>query len=460
MKIIDVVARSGRNLKNAKVRTLLTSLAIAVGAFTLVLTLAAGNGIREYTDELVQNNFDPAELLVGRDREVTNTGTPNETPQEYESSVGSLNAGGDPNSSIQIKQVTQDDVDELKSLDYVESVSENFQLNISYITRDGQKKYTAGGSAYSQGQKPNVIYGELPEGSDIEKGTILLPDVYLDILGFNDPEMAIGSEIIVGVEESISVDNIISQLNSGQSLQQNLANFSEPVQKTFKYKIGAITKKPTTSLAFGVPTIVFNNQDARELYDISSINTSNYEQYVYVSVRVVDGQDKQKLEDARNDLVAKGYFVLSSEDIQKTIAQFVNVLQIMVAVFGLITVIASIFGIVNTQYISVLERTREIGLMKALGMSKRAISNLFMIEATWIGFIGGAIGSIGGLIIGILLNPWISNKLDLDDNSLLIFKLWQIILLILALMLVATIAGLLPARKAAKLDPITALRTE
>jgi len=130
-------------------------------------------------------------------------------------------------------------------------------------------------------------------------------------------------------------------------------------------------------------------------------------------------------------------------------------------VFGLITVVASVFGVVNTQYISVLERTREIGLTKALGMPSRGVSRLFMIEATWIGFLGGLLGVLAGLALGLAVNPWITSKLDLGaGNSLLIFQPLQLILLILALMLVATIAGLLPARKAAKLDPIEALRTE
>jgi putative ABC transport system permease protein len=64
-------------------------------------------------------------------------------------------------------------------------------------------------------------------------------------------------------------------------------------------------------------------------------------------------------------------------------------------VFGILALIASVFGIINTQYISVLERTREIGLMKALGMRGRHVSRLFQYEAAWIGFLGGTLGAAG-----------------------------------------------------------------
>jgi putative ABC transport system permease protein len=128
--------------------------------------------------------------------------------------------------------------------------------------------------------------------------------------------------------------------------------------------------------------------------------------------------------------------------------------------FGVITLIASFFGVVNTQYISVLERTREIGLMKALGMSRRSVSLLFIIEATWIGFLGALLGSVLAVVAGSLLNPWISRKLSFGGEHLLIFKPSQIILLIAFLMLITTVAGLLPARKASRLDPIEALRTD
>ena len=98
--------------------------------------------------------------------------------------------------------------------------------------------------------------------------------------------------------------------------------------------------------------------------------------------------------------------------------------------------------------------------MKALGMHRKDISRLFKIEAGLIGLLGGIIGSALAVGIGTALNPAISNKLSLGNSKLLIFKASQILILIVVLALIAIFAGLLPARKAAKLDPIEALRTE
>lgn len=462
MKIRDTFRRSGRSLKSAKLRTLLTALAIAVGAFTLTLTLAASNGLRSYTDKLISSNFDPAELLVGRDKEIANTGEPGSEPQEYDSSVGTIQAGGQ-SAGLQLKRLTLADIEKLKQKSYVEQVRENFTINIRYISREGQKQYTGAVQAFNPAQKPELAVGKFAD-SDIEAGTAILPDSYIKLLGFKDEADALGKTVEVSVQKAFSESSLSSLLSSFQAGVNplELAKASQPEAKSVSYKIAGVSKKSTVSFAIGVQPVLIGSGDARALYDFTANGTNDYNKFLYASVRIRDGaKDSSKVDAAKTELEKDGFYSIGVKDLQKTITQFVDILTIMVGVFGLITVIASVFGIVNTQYISVLERTREIGLMKALGMSRGSVSQLFSFEATWIGFLGGLLGSVIGFVVGNILNPVISKKLKLGDGiNLLTFKPSQMLLLIVALMLVATIAGLLPARKAAKLNPIEALRTE
>lgn len=455
MKLADITRRAGRSLRHAKIRTILTALAIGVGAFTLTLTIAASTGAKAFIDQVISDNFDPAELIVTKDEQVLGNGDTSK-PREYDPSFGAStsNAGA----ITQIKRLDQTDIEKIRNLPNVEQVREGVAVNAVYITREGQKKYAGTLQAFSPAQKPELLAGKIP--SNFSNEQVLLPEGYLESLNFKSAKEALNSSITVAVRKQVDPQMLAAQIAQGDDEAQ-LAKLANNSLETRELKVVGVLKKPVTAQPGTELYLYISNTAALQLNEITTRGTSDFQKYPSIFVRVRDGNDPVKLEAAQKQLKDLGYVTLSVEETQKFLLQFINILQGIVVGFAFLAVIASVFGVINTQYISVLERTQQIGLMKALGMRRRDISRLFRLEAAWIGLLGGAVGAGFAYVLGTLLNPWITKTIELgDENRLLIFQPVPIMLLIVGLMIVAVVAGILPARKAGKLDPVEALRTE
>lgn len=448
MRTTDLIKRSGRSLSSAKVRTILTSLAIAVGAFTLTLTLAAGEGIRQYSEKLVSSNFDPRELIIAKDMRVFGADPSGfNKPQEY-----SENTSDD---SFRLKLLTTQDLDTIRATAGVEDVRGAYQFNAQYIVGANDTKYTAQLQNYNAGQRPEMVSSTAPDV--LPDGEVLLPESYADALGYSSAEQAVGSMITATFRRAAQIDPAEIQrvlMTEGQAGLEKLQRY-ETLERTFR--IAGVTKPSATSFTAQTALLV-SSQAAQEIDDFLNAGTDNYRTYRVVYVRTAD---EAGLTGVQKDLEQQGYNVQSVEDTQDFLNTIINVLQGVVLVFGVITLIASVFGVINTQYISVLERTREIGLQKALGMRRLDITWLFLIEAAWIGLLGGVLGAAGAWALGTALNPWLTELLGIGaGNSILIFAIVPVLTLIAVLIAIAMVAGLLPALKAARLDPIEALRTE
>lgn len=456
MRTFDIIRRAGRSLKQAKARTILTSLAIAVGAFTLTIALAAGQGAREYAHTLLTSNIDPQILAIGKTPD-TFKGGQSTGPQEYDAAGSTTTTTRATGATV--KELTQTDIDTISARKDIASVTPTYTINAEYVTQGGdQKKYTAEITTYDQGVTQTTVAGKLPAlRTSITNSEIALPEAYVKLLGFKTSADAIGKTVTVHLAR---IPNI-TQEQIAQTLATEgvagLTALSSPTVLDAQYTVVAIVGKSSTALTAST-SLEVSNASAKTLSDFSTLGTSSYHVYPVATASVKEGTDPETV---KSELLKQGYGVETAKDLQGLLFSIVNTLQGIVIGFGILALITSVFGIINTQYISVLERTREIGLMKALGMRGKHVSRLFQFEAAWIGFLGGTIGAIIAILAGLALNPFITKTLSLGEGTnLLIFEPIPIILLILVLMLIAMLAGYFPARKAAKLDPIAALRTE
>lgn len=455
MYVSDLIKRSGRSIRSAKVRTLLTALAIAVGTFSLTLTLGASNGAQQFIDRLIQDNFNPSELIVSSDDRTFGSDPDLTQPLEYDPSFGDATSGA--GAAIQIKRVTNDDIERIEQVDQVANVRKNIAINLQYITGDGENKYIATAAPFDEYRNPTVLAGAIDQ--PLDDNSVLLPELWLDSLGFDSPAAAIGEEVTFVLRPTAEqLRELTPPASENFQLETQREDITGP---EFTYQVAAVLESQNTAQPGTELYLFINDDEADRLNDITTEGTDRFGAYDFVYVEIMGGEDETTLRQAQDDIQELGYTAQSVQDTQDFLNQIIDVLQGIVVAFGAIAIIASIFGIINTMYISVLQRTREIGLLKALGMHSRDVGRLFRFEAAWIGFLGGIIGSILAVLIGALLNPWITEQLGLGDNNyLLVFELTQIIMLIIILIIVSILAGWLPSRKAAKLDPIEALRTE
>jgi putative ABC transport system permease protein len=157
-----------------------------------------------------------------------------------------------------------------------------------------------------------------------------------------------------------------------------------------------------------------------------------------------------------------GYSVFSVSDALAGAKNAFIVLDIVLGLIGSIALAVSSLGIVNTMVMSILERTREIGIMKAIGAGNVDVRRIFLIEASVIGLLGGALGIALGWIVGQLINLganiYIRSQGGTDGISLFSLPLWLSAGAIAFSILVSLVAGSYPASRAARLDPIHALR--
>jgi putative ABC transport system permease protein len=182
--------------------------------------------------------------------------------------------------------------------------------------------------------------------------------------------------------------------------------------------------------------------------------------YSSLSVRVGSPNQVPPVEDAIKKL---GFNAFSLVDATRSMRQFFAVLDGFLAIFGSLALAVASIGIVNTLVMAILERRREIGIMKAIGASDADVRGLFFAEAGAMGLVGGGAGVTLGWVIGRLINFGTNIYLErqhFPPAQIWSVPLWLVLSAIAFSIVVSLLSGLYPAARAARLDPVQALRYE
>ena len=434
MRLTDIIKRANHNLWRNRSRTILTTLAITVGSLTIMLTVGINAGVNGYIDKQVESTGgnDIIEVMPkGIADRMSSMMTLGATEvQEYRSNQG----------QSQQVSLTDRDLAGIKHLKGVKLAKLSDLLYPSYITRDRDEarkyKLTVGPLAASS-IKLDLAAGRSVriDGSEAEA---ILPDRYLEPLGFGSAKQAIGQMVRVGVPHRLGgqIDEV---------------------------KIRIVGVQNQSIVGFGR---VFLNDAAGQLIRsayLTGMPEALQSQHGLIIIQVKPGyESKEKLAQIKQELTNMGYSSISEDDYISSIKLFFNAITVILTIFGVIALITASIGIVNTLLMSVQERTREIGLMKAMGLSSGRIFALFSLEAVSLGFWGGMLAAGLAVVIKQTVNPWAGRNFlsGLPGFNLIELNPLYVGAIVVIVMVVAFLAGTLPAKRATKQDPIQALRYE
>ena len=400
MRVLDVLSLSTRMFRTRPMRTFLTILGLSVGIGAVLFLVSLGYGLQK----VVLSKITTADSLLSLD---VTPGVEN------------------------LISITQSNVDDIAKIPNVEFVSPVVSLT-AQMTVNGSTGSTVANIVdpkYFRLSGLSVDTGKLPAEND--NLGIVISSAGATLFGL-DPKDIIGQKAKI----SLFVPK------SGQTVVPG-ADESTVSERSEEYTIVGVTSDDSSNYIF------FPSQAVKDL---------NLDKFDQLKIKV---SDAKYVEDVRSRVIDKGFLVSSLSDVIEQTNKIFQVVQLVLAIFGFIALFVSSIGMVNTMTITLLERINEIGIMRAIGITRRDIRVMFLTESLIMGFFGGiggvAVGYIGGSLVNFGVNM-LAKSFGGQALNLFYYPPWFIYFIIGFSTLIGLLTGIFPSIKASNLNPLLALR--
>jgi ABC-type antimicrobial peptide transport system permease subunit len=468
MKAYDLVELAGRNLREAVLRNSLTTMGIAVGVASLVAMLSLGAGLQQmFGNKLGKSGLFDNIIVASK--------------QDF-SSMEDRRLG--PKTKPSELRVLDDKARaELEKIPGVKEVYPEIRMNVeTRYTAPGKEEQAHFTTLASLPVSSNAseafedLQGSFFSGANVNE-CIILGEFARELLELPEDTRALRNQKIepADAKRIIGTDLILryGEKVPNAAAEQKPASADAPValgfsvvRKELKLRIiGVVNTEPYGGVRAAsrgrvfIPVALAETLNAVQPTDLRTMmRPSTGKTYLTLIVRA----DRASLVPTLQDAIRKmGFSTYSLQDASQALTRAFAIVDIFLGIFGSLALAVASLGIMNTLVMAIMERRREIGIMKALGASDFDVKKLFFFEAGAMGLLGGVLGVSLGWIIGKVINFGTNvylERQDMPPEHLWYLPLWLVLGALSFSIVMSLVSGLYPASRAAKLDPVQALR--
>ncbi|MBD5495171.1 MAG: ABC transporter permease [Lachnospiraceae bacterium] len=445
MRFLDLLRMSSSNLWKRKVRTILTVLGVVIGVASIVVMISLGLGLSKSLMEQYESYGSLTQITV------------------YQSW----------NSDDEDKRLDDDLIKTINNIEHVTSVYPTMQVSAiaKYGSYQNYLNIRAMPLEAINDLGMEVGEGSLPSAEDEELKFFYGSEVLMDFYNSKTGDGYWSTGELPDIDLMNDPVFIIFDTDAYWSSQYN--DPENPVKPPKKYLIpasGVEAESEEGWTQYGWYTVCDIDKLLPELRRIfknrvipgqPSTKTGKPYKEIFYSQIIVNVDEMDNVTAIQSQITDMGYQANSNAEWIQSEQQTMGYVQAVLGGIGAVSLFVAAIGITNTMMMSIYERTKEIGVMKVLGCDLRNIRSLFLLEAGFIGFIGGVIGLGLSYSISMVINKVASSASSyMDISSISHIPLWLAMLSLVFAVLVGMVAGFFPALRAMKLSPLAAIHTE